>query len=315
MEVLESCAMNEKTWLEDTQPIHRQDETLPTQPHNVSAAPPEHRRKGCLPRAMVLLATLVGLVFLSASLVGRLNVLILGIDRTPEGTVVGRSDSMILTTIIPVRGYIGMLSIPRDLWVSIPGVGENRINTAHFFAEAAQAGSGPAAAVAAVSRNFGVDVNYYVRFQFQSFQEIIDALGGIPLKLEQPSGGLPAGDYVLDGEAALAFVRYRAGSDDFFRMEHGQDFIRAFLGRALSPASWPRLPLVATAVFKGVDTNLPIWTWPAFAWTLLVSGPGGIDARVISRDMVQGFTTPDGAQVLAPNWIQINPILLEMFGQ
>ncbi|MBN2556433.1 MAG: LCP family protein [Anaerolineales bacterium] len=307
--------MNEKSWLEDTQPIHRPDETLPTQPHDATPAPPERRRRGCGARILVVLATLVGLTFLSASLVGRLNVLILGIDRTPEGTVVGRSDSMILTTIIPVRGYSGMLSIPRDLWVSIPGVGDNRINTAHFFAEAAQAGSGPAAAADAVSRIFGVDVNYYVRFQFRSFQEIVDALGGIPLKLDQPAGGLPAGDYVLDGEAALAFVRYRAGSDDFFRMEHGQDFIRAFLSRALSPASWPRIPLVVSAVIRGVDTNLPIWTWPAIAWTLLVSGPEGIDTRVISRDMVQGFTTPDGAQVLAPNWMQINPILLEMFGQ
>jgi len=75
----------------------------------------------------------------------RTNILLLGIDRSPEGTDLSRTDTNILITVVPLQPYVGMLSIPRDLWVNVPGVGENRINTAHFFAENAEPGSGPRA--------------------------------------------------------------------------------------------------------------------------------------------------------------------------
>jgi hypothetical protein len=95
-------------------------------------------------RLGIILGLLLGLYLFFP---GRINVLLLGIDRTPVGSAVGRSDSLILTTAMPHRGYFGMLSIPRDLWVAIPGSGENRINAAHFFAEADQPGSGPYASL------------------------------------------------------------------------------------------------------------------------------------------------------------------------
>jgi len=275
---------------------------------------PVHRRRSPL-RLAALLAVLLVVGWMAALLSGRTNVLLLGIDRTPAGSAVGRSDSMILTTFVPAQGYVGMLSIPRDLWLPIPGVGENRVNTAHFFGEAAQEGGGPAAAVDAVSVNFGISLEYYIRVQFDAFRSLVDALGGVPLVLEEPAGGLSAGEHLLNGEEALAFIRSRAGSDDFFRMAHGQLFLRALVRRAISPVSWPRIPVAAAVLFQGVDTNLPLWRWPALAWSVLITGPNGIDGRVIDRTMVQGFTTGDGAQVLAPDWSQINPVLLDMFGE
>ena len=83
----------------------------------------------------------------------RSNVLPLGADRTEGSEAYGRTDTMILSTIVPLKPYVGMLSIPRDLWVPIPGHGENRINTAHFFAELKEEkpGSGPQAALAVVA--------------------------------------------------------------------------------------------------------------------------------------------------------------------
>ena len=72
----------------------------------------------------------------------RTNILLLGLDRAEAGSDAARTDTIILTTFVPHRLYLGMLSIPRDLWVTIPGVGENRINTAHFYAEAARPGRG-----------------------------------------------------------------------------------------------------------------------------------------------------------------------------
>jgi LCP family protein required for cell wall assembly len=246
---------------------------------------------------------------------GRINVLLLGIDRTPEGSAAGRSDTLILTTVKPLPGYTGVLSIPRDLWVTIPGVGENRINTAHFFAEAAVPGNGPRASVATVADNFGLDLEYYIRIQFNGFRSFIDTLGGIPIVLDRPVGKLPAGEFVLDGEQALAFVRDRSSSDDFARMAQGQVFLKALLTHILRPAIWPRLPIAMFQLSSAVDSNLPLWVWPRYAFTWLRAGPEGIDARLISREMVHGFTTNEGAQVLAPDWSRINPMLLEMFGQ
>jgi len=245
----------------------------------------------------------------------RTNVLLLGSDRRPAESTAARSDTMILTTVLPLQPYIGMLSIPRDLWVDIPGVGPNRINAAFFLAEAQQAGRGGPAAVETVRSNFGVDVDAYVRLDFSGLVRFVDALGGVDIDLAEPTGGYGAGVHHLDGTQALAFARDRKGSDDFFRMERGQILLRALFRRSLNPVVWPRVPLAVVSLLGAVDTDLPVGEWPRLAFALLRAGPGGIDGRVISRDMVHGFTTNAGAQVLAPDWSRINPVLLEMFGQ
>jgi polyisoprenyl-teichoic acid--peptidoglycan teichoic acid transferase len=77
----------------------------------------------------------------------RTNILLLGADDSAERGSIGRTDTIILTTIVPLKPHVGMLSIPRDLWVAVPGVGEQRINTAYFFAESKQEGSGPRGAI------------------------------------------------------------------------------------------------------------------------------------------------------------------------
>jgi LCP family protein required for cell wall assembly len=243
------------------------------------------------------------------------NILFLGVDRAPEGTTVARTDTMILATVKPLEPYVGMLSIPRDLWVNVPGFGMNRINTAHFFAENSSPGTGPQAAMDTVEGNFGVNVNYYVRLQFQGFRQFVDALGGVEIELEKPTGGYPPGRHLLNGEQALAFVRDRKGTDDFFRMSQGQIFIRATLRKLLHPASWVKIPGALPSLVRSLDTDIPLWQWPRLAIALLRTGPDGLAFHSISREMATGFTTDQGAQVLAPNWSLINPVLREMFGQ
>jgi LCP family protein required for cell wall assembly len=245
----------------------------------------------------------------------RTNILILGIDRAPDGSALGRSDTNILLSIDPLRPDVKMLSIPRDLWVNIPGVGENRINTAHFFAEIEQPGSGPRATLETIRVNFGLDVPYYVRLRFDSVQPIVEAMGGITIELDQPTAGYPPGSHTLNGEQALAFARNRTGTDDFYRMAQGQLLYKAAFRQMLNPASWGRIPAVAAAVLDSVDTNLPVWLWPRLGLALLRAGPDGIDNRTLDREMVTPFTTSGGANVLLPNWERINPLLREMFGQ
>lgn len=276
------------------------------------------RRRGCgcgcsfIFLTALGIALLLGIYFLAPV---RTNIVLLGIDYTPPENAVGRSDTIILATFVPFEPYIGLLSIPRDLWVVIPGIGENRINTAHFFAEAGQAGNGPLAVKETIKQNFSVDVDYYVRMRFEGFREVVNALGGLDIYLPEPMAGYPAGYHHLTGNKALAFTRNRSGSDDFFRMEQGQFLLKAIFIQILSPDQWLKIPAVIIAFSQVVDTDIPWWQWPRLALALGRAGPEGLDARTITREMVTPFTTSQGANVLLPNWSVINPVLLDMFGQ
>ncbi|MEI7849464.1 MAG: LCP family protein [Chloroflexota bacterium] len=245
----------------------------------------------------------------------RTNVLVLGIDGGLGRGELGRTDTMILTTISPLKPYVGLLSIPRDLWVPIEGVGENRINTAYFFAEAQKPGSGPQAAIRVVDQNFHVRAGYYLIVRMDGLLEFIDAMGGVDIQLSEASAGYATGTHHLDGTAALVFARSRAGSDDFSRMGQGQILIKAVLQRMLQPAVWPKLPDILKATQAVVDMNIPVWQWPRLGLALLRVGQENIDARSIMREMVRPFTTNQGAQVLEPNWEVINVLRDEMFGK
>lgn len=244
---------------------------------------------------------------------GKTNVIVLGLDYVEAGSSAARTDTIVLTSFQPLKNRIAMVSIPRDLWVKIPGVGENRINTAHFYAEAEQPGSGPSAAVGVVEQNFAVDIDYYVRIRFEGFVDIVNAMGGIDIQLPEAMAGYEAGSHHLTGRKALAFVRDRANSDDFFRMSHGQIMLKALFKNALNPLKWPRLPLVVSAVFKSVDTNIPVWKWPSLGIQLLIHGPDGIESYIINREMVTPFTTDQGASVLLPNWDLIHLLIQQVF--
>jgi polyisoprenyl-teichoic acid--peptidoglycan teichoic acid transferase len=177
-----------KRSLSEYQPIR----INPPKPPNIRRG--EHRHIRIWPTLLVV-GLLVYLLFPF-----RTNILILGSDYAPHRNEISRTDTIILTTITPY--YMGMFSIPRDLWVPIPGVGENRINTAYFFAEAAQRGTGPAAAMDAIRTNFGVKVDHYFLLNMGGLVEMVDALGGVDITLDKPMGGLEAGRHHLDGAKA-----------------------------------------------------------------------------------------------------------------
>ncbi|MDF1500523.1 MAG: LCP family protein [Anaerolineales bacterium] len=294
--------------VEDTQPYAFVDHR--TDPPQVDASRPQRsiRRRGSL-----LLLAFFGALLILLLFPGRNNVLIIGLDRAPEGTTIARSDTLILMTYRPHRPYAATLSIPRDLWVEIPGVGYNRINTAHFFAEGERSGSGPGAAMAAVEHNFGVEVHDYVSVQFTGLVRFIDALGGLPITLENPVGKLPAGDHTLSGEQALAFVRDRSGTDDFFRMQQGSMFVQAVLRRMLKPAAWPRIPAAVFELRRSMQSSLNILEWLRLTFTLVRVGPEGLDSHQISREMTNAFVTQEGAQVLAPDWPLIQALVTDLF--
>jgi polyisoprenyl-teichoic acid--peptidoglycan teichoic acid transferase len=240
------------------------------------------------------------------------NILVIGIDRVPEGTTAGRTDTNILVRVNPSKPSLTTLSVPRDLWVKIPGYGDNRINTAHFYAEAAEPGTGPANARLAFEQNFGIQVPNYVRIRLEGVPGLIDAMGGVTIDLPKEMGGLSPGKHHLDGTQALAFIRDRKGTDDFFRMADGQFFIKSAAQEMLNPLTWPRLPLIYAAFQKTVDTNLSIWQLANIGVTIVRVGPANINSNVLPRE----DTTPtviNGAQVLLPRWDLIHPLVDQLF--
>ncbi len=203
----------------------------------------------------------------------RLNILLLGTDMRPGETGPARTDTLILATVNPEGPYVGMLSIPRDLWVQLPDGSENRINTAHFFAEITEPGTGPAAAADTVASDFGVTVDRYATIDFAGFVRIIDALGGITIDVPAPIEDyeyptydygtqvirFAAGEQRMDGERALQYARTRHSSSDFDRAARQQAVIIAIGQRVLQPAVWPRLPLaVIAASSRAIEVSLSV---------------------------------------------------------
>ncbi|MHC1739521.1 MAG: LCP family protein [Anaerolineaceae bacterium] len=290
------------------------DETLTLSPKNKEVDPlklPRHK-KLTKKNAWIWVIAFLAIILLFFSPF-RINILVLGIDPNDQHSAQGRSDTMIMTTIAPFSPKMTMLSIPRDLWVDIPGYGQNRINTAHFFAEVAKPGSGPKAAAEAVEANFHVAFPYTLRIQVEGFKNIVDAMGGVTVTLPTDMSGYTAGVHHLDSTQALAFVRDRKGSDDLYRQMRGQIFLKGAAKQLLIPFNWWRIPLVSIAAARSITTNIPFFLWPRLAYSALFSTVTGFDMNSIDHNMVQGFITSEGADVLLPLWDKINPLVDKLF--
>lgn len=212
----------------------------------------------------------------------RINIAFFGLrggDIRDEGCP-ACTDTIILLTIDPISKTAGMLSIPRDLWVTIPGFGHSRINTAWTLGEAAKLpGGGSRLAMETVSQLIGVPVHYYVQVDFGTFISFINLIGGIDVYVEQrmvldPTGSgqdhfvLQPGDVRhLTGKRALAYARCRSESQgcsdgDVGRARRQQQVILAIRDKVFDPSTFSKLLTQAPALFaefsSGIHTNLSL---------------------------------------------------------
>jgi polyisoprenyl-teichoic acid--peptidoglycan teichoic acid transferase len=188
--------------------------------------------------------------------------LVLGSDRRPDGGP-GRSDSILLVRVDPGRNRIAELSIPRDLRVTIPGHGDDRINTAYTL-------GGPALAIQTVRALTGIPINHVALVDFSGFRELVDALGGVtidnPSKIISNSfDGHPwrfgRGRLHLDGRHALAYARVRENTanpadNDLTRGLRQQRVLQAIASGLASPGTLLHLPRVGSAIGKPLTTDL-----------------------------------------------------------
>jgi len=215
----------------------------------------------------------------------RINILLMGVGGgSHEGPYL--TDTMMLVSIKPSTNQVGMLSIPRDLYVRIPNFGEGKINTAYALTRAKHPELAAESVKSIIETVFGVPVHYYAVIDFQGFAQVVDDLGGITINVENTlddpyypiEGGSNRGNgefehlviykgiRYMNGETALKYVRSRKAKgvegSDFARSRRQQKVILAIKEKLLSPGTlfnFSKINKIIEALNQHVDTNLQVW--------------------------------------------------------
>lgn len=229
------------------------------------------------------------------------NLLLLGCDEADPSW---RTDAIMVAAIRPRDGYVGLFSIPRDLWVTIPGYREERINAADYHGESVDGpGGGPALVAATLQKNLGIETRGYVRIRFDGLARIVDALGGVDITAARayPDDRIPAGPQHMDGKTALNYARNRTYTSDLDRGRRQQELLLAMRQAAQRPAVLLQLPKLLAALPDVVLTDLPPSQILSLADLALRLKPEAIHTRTFDEAMVENWTTPDGWMVLLPH--------------
>ena len=245
-----------------------------------------------------------------------LNIVLLGSDKLSRSTT-WRTDTIIIASVDTESDFVGLLSIPRDLWVDIPGHGPDRINTADLWGEVEREGSGPEVVKQTIYQSLGIPIHYYVRVDFAGFTKIIDAVGGLDIDVECPLPDieLATGMHHMDGELALEYARSRMSTSDFDRSRRQRKLLMALWEQGLGVSIIPRLPALSKALADTLQTDIPFDQVVALAYKGLQLSPAAIFAGSIGPWQVENWTTPEGALVLLPIDEEIQALLAEFYGQ
>jgi polyisoprenyl-teichoic acid--peptidoglycan teichoic acid transferase len=242
--------------------------------------------------------------------------MILGSDYRPGSGF--RTDTIMLVAVDGATGKTSMVSFPRDLWVSIPGYGEQRINTVM------QTG-GFQLMANTLQTNFGVYPTQYAMIDMPGFLQVIDVLGGIEVTTDQYTGDacetylnpnmwceVNPGTVSMDSDWALWYVRARYNSSDFDRMRRTQEVAKAIFDKAISPAGILRLPELMRIYNTDVESNIsPDQLMPMIQFARNINSDEEVRRFTIGPNETTPWTTSDGASVLLPNGPAIQAVLQE----
>lgn len=263
------------------------------------------------------------------SLDDTLNILVIGSDER-NSKQPWRADVIMLVAIDYANRQIGIISFPRDLWVTIPTVGENRINTATFFGKLNNYPNGGDIGLLkdTLAQNFGLRIDHYIKFNFNTFRDIIDAMDGIDIVVQKPLTGyfpvapgskklewktLQPGKYHMDGELALRYVRERKTTSDVDRNRRQQQVLVAMRKRAREVNIIPRIPALYDAMRDNIVTDLGLTDIIALTRLGLQIDMSDIHGFNIGYKEATSWTTPGGAAVLRPNMAKIQEGINSLF--
>jgi polyisoprenyl-teichoic acid--peptidoglycan teichoic acid transferase len=234
----------------------------------------------------------------SSTFAGPMNVLVLGVDRRPNGDVEGmgtRSDTIMLAHIEPATGKVQIVSVPRDLYVEIAPGEQDKINAAYSY-------DGLEGTVSALQNYGDIPIDHYAIVDFHAFRTVVNEMDGLEVDVasDMPEIGIEAGLQTLDGNKALQYARYRGTEGgDIDRIRRQQQVVAALRGKALRWESLTKLPTFANIVADKVETDLGIDEGVALGRAMLQNDDDG----TMSATQLTGTpdTLDDGTQVLIPN--------------
>lgn len=260
-----------------------------------------------------------------------MNILVVGSDQRTEDQA-WRSDVIMLLAVDFARREVGLISFPRDMWVTIPTVGENRINTATFYGDVNKYPTGGIGLLRdTLAQDFGLRVDHYVKIDFESFKDVVDALGGVDMTIDCAVTGnfpkepgsrelvwqtLQPGKYHMDGFFALRYARERkASGGDIDRARRQQRLLIGMRNRAREVNIIPRIPALYDALKESIDTDLGLTDLIALARMGVQVDPRKAHGFIIDYRHLNSWTTPQGAMVLLPDYDKINVGINTLFDQ
>ncbi len=255
-----------------------------------------------------------------------INILLLGTDQR-TGQSNWRTDTIILLTINQQEKTVGMLTLPRDLYVNIPGIGKQRINTADFYGYYYNyPGEGPNLIKQTVEQNLGIRVHYFVRGGFDAFRKAVDILGGIQVDVNcalyeqdfyddygHATLNFQPGLQTMDGVTALRYARSRYTTNDYDRGRRQRQVLLAMWDKATSLNLLPKWPELYKEFQDSIQTDLSPTEMAALAYIGTQLKMDKIKSRAIDNRSTIPYVTPEGAQVLLPNAEKIHSVLVEFF--
>ncbi len=246
---------------------------------------------------------------------GTTNILLLGSDQPVGDGGVKRTDTMIIVSIKQDGPTASMISLPRDLYVYIPGGTMSRLNTAITL-------GGVELLKQTILYNFGVPIHYYAQVDFQGFEDVVDAIDGVEVAVSCPFEDwrikspeldpedednwyvheLEPGIHEMDGDTALWYARSRLMSNDFDRGRRQQQLLRAMLNQGVRLDLVSRAPELWNSYRDSVETDMDIGRMLQIA-----SLAPGIRENGVQNLYLMGKTEPwivpdTNAQVQLPVW-------------
>lgn len=249
---------------------------------------------------------------------GQINILVLGSDWRPNGGY--RTDVILLFGLNTKKKTVSVISFPRDLWVDIPGYGQQRINVAQAF-------GGFETMADTLEQNFGVRPDRYIMTNFTGFKGIIDSLGGITVEAAKnltdhcdlPQAvntycSVGPGSVTMDGAEALWYVRSRYSTDDFDRTRRAQEVMQGVFRKIVSLDGLTRVPELYQAYQNSVETDLTLADITSLIPLATALGDGSsVNRYTIDRTLVTPWITNQGADVQIPNTEAIWEIIKKAF--
>lgn len=249
----------------------------------------------------------------------RLNLLVMGVDSRGSEGYIARTDSLMLVGANPSQLRLSLLGLSRELFIEVPGYGTQQINVVNVLGEQDTGGNGPLLLAASIKEGFGIQVDRYLRLDFDAFIALVDAVGGVTVDVEKrivddlyPDGAggyqvvtFEPGVQELNGERALMYARTRHTDDDYARAARQQQIIAGLLSRLRNPLRWPGAWL---AFNQHVDTNLTLGDMLALGPAAILN-IGRYERLVINQDYIEG--TAAGHPV--PDYEKITPWLAGRF--